>query len=169
MSDEMVGTVKLGTDGWPIKYCKDRHGNFGWVGMILPPWDRNGTYDFVSDDNRATIYPAAAQLVYLALDGALPQNVEGTMRGAWPQVDGVVFIEGEVDLKRTAAQLATKLAPRRIEKQDELDALPETVVIMDDNGAVARKYGGEWRWVGMEVSFPPSLPVTVLWSPEAAS
>lgn len=58
MSDEMVGTVKLGADGWPIRYCKDRHGNFGWVGMILPPWDRNGTYDFVSAGSRATVFTA---------------------------------------------------------------------------------------------------------------
>lgn len=115
MSDEMVGTVKLGADGWPIRYCKDRHGNFGWVGMILPPWDRNGTYDFVIAGGRATVF-----------------------------------------------------APGRVRTIGGLDSLPETVVIMDDNGAVARKYGSEWRWAGMEVSFLPSLPVTVLWSPEAA-
>lgn len=147
MSDEMVGTVKLGADGWPIRYCKDRHGNFGWVGMILPPWDRNGTYDFVSGDNRATIFPsseaALTEVIHNAMDTALAQIT------TW-------FAKGGV-------------APRRIETRNELDALPETVVIMDDNGGVARKYGGEWRWVGMEVSFQPSLPVTVLWSPEAAS
>lgn len=63
-----------------------------------------------------------AELIHLALDEALAQNVTGTMRGLLPQSDGLVFIEGDVDLKGTAAHLAAKLtdiaAPQRSSEGD---------------------------------------------------
>ncbi|WP_234821784.1 helix-turn-helix domain-containing protein [Mycobacteroides abscessus] len=50
-----VGTIKI-KDGWPARMCMDSHGNHVWVGMILPPWNRNGTYDALDADSWPVIY-----------------------------------------------------------------------------------------------------------------
>lgn len=64
--------------------------------------------------------------------------------------------------------------PQRIEYQEQISALPEGSIVMDDSGVTYKKDGpGHTFWLGFgdEGLMPPScidLPATVLFQPDAA-
>ena len=65
-------------------------------------------------------------------------------------------------------------APRTITTREDLDALPEATVIRDVDGMVCEHVnlgtrGMQWLAVGIDETYPvqnPTLPATVLWTPE---
>ncbi len=49
---------------------------------------------------------------------------------------------------------------------EQLDALPEDVVILDGCGAAGRKVRGVWWWTGTADPFEPDLPARVIHNPD---
>ncbi|SDD59837.1 hypothetical protein SAMN04488581_2628 [Mycolicibacterium neoaurum] len=65
-----------------------------------------------------------------------------------------------------AATQETRLTPKRIETVEELNAVPEFSVVIDDMADVMERRGDAWMMVGYEGLHLPILPAELIYLPE---